>query len=108
MIRPLHPLVLASLLASLPLMSQQAVSGNLALKSAPETSATTTTATNPIEPLKPFSRLSIGGGIGINGINLQAGTNVNPYLNLRAVGDIFSYTVNNITTNDFDASGKLD
>lgn len=108
MIRPLHCVVLACLLASVPLMAQQGASGSLAVNPAPEPSATTTRATTPVEPLKPFSRLALDGGIGINGINLQAATNVNPYLNLRTVGNIFGYTVNDISTNGFNANGKLD
>ena len=42
------------------------------------------------------------------GINLQAATNVNRYSNLRISGNVFSYNVNNITTNGFTANGKLD
>ena len=56
--------------------------------------------------LKPFSRLAIGGGISLMGINLQAATNVNRYLNVRGTGNIFDYTVNNITVNSFSVNGK--
>jgi hypothetical protein len=58
--------------------------------------------------MRPFSRIAFGGGIGVMGINLQAATNLNRYMNVRASGNIFSYTVNNITSNGFDAGGKLD
>jgi hypothetical protein len=60
------------------------------------------------EPLKPFSHLALGGGVSIMGINLQAATNVNRYSNLRISGNVFSYNVNDITTNGFTANGKLD
>lgn len=56
--------------------------------------------------LKPFSRLAVGGGISVMGINLQAATNINRYLNVRGVGNIFDYTVNNITVNNFSVNGK--
>jgi len=56
--------------------------------------------------LKPFSRLAVGGGISLMGINLQAATNLNRYLNVRATGNIFDYTVNNITENSFSVNGK--
>lgn len=56
--------------------------------------------------LKPFSRLAIGGGISMMGINLQAATNVNRYLNVRGLGNVFDYTVNNITVSNFSVNGK--
>lgn len=61
-----------------------------------------------VVPMRPFSKLAFGGGVGINGINLQAATNLNRYMNIRATGNVFSYTVNDITSNGFTASGKLD
>lgn len=57
--------------------------------------------------LKPFSRLALGGGIAVVGINLQVATNVNRYLNLRGTGNVFSYTVNNIKVSDFSVNGKM-
>jgi hypothetical protein len=56
--------------------------------------------------IKPFSRLAVGGGISLMGINMQAATNVNQHLNVRGTGNYFNYTVNNITTNGFNVSGK--
>lgn len=46
-----------------------------------------------------FSRLALSGGIGVNGINLQAAVEANRYLNLRGVGNVFKYNVNNIKVN---------
>jgi hypothetical protein len=86
MIRPLHCVVFACLLAPIPMMSQPNGSASSGMNSGNASSAATTKIVKPVEPMKPFSRFALGGGIGINGINLQAATNVNPYLNLRAVG----------------------
>jgi len=48
------------------------------------------------EGSKAFTRLAVGGGIGLMGINMQAATNVNRYLNVRGVGNYFTYSVNNV------------
>jgi hypothetical protein len=56
---------------------------------------------------KPLSRFAIGGGVSLMGINLQAATNLNQHMNLRATGNLFSYTVNNITTNGFELNGQV-
>jgi hypothetical protein len=55
----------------------------------------------------PFSRLGLSGGIGAGGINLQAATNLNRYMNLRGVGNVFNYTVSNVNTNGMTLNGKL-
>ena len=55
----------------------------------------------------PFSRIGLSVGISAMGVNLQAATNVNRYINVRAVGNYFSYTVTNVTTNGLTANGKL-
>lgn len=60
------------------------------------------------EPLKPFSRFAVGGGIGIGGINMQAATNLERHSNLRVSGNVFSYNVSDITSNGFTANGSLD
>lgn len=63
--------------------------------------------------LKPFSGVALGGGISLMGVNLQAATNVDRHLNLRVTGNVFNYTVNNITTsnsdgtNGFNLNGKV-
>ncbi len=61
----------------------------------------------------PFSRLALSGGIGANGINMQAAVNANRYLNIRGVGNYFNYTVNNVNvsgsggSSGINVSGKL-
>jgi hypothetical protein len=55
----------------------------------------------------PFSRLGLSAGIGAGGINLQAATNLNRYINLRGVGNVFNYTVSNVNTNGLNLNGKL-
>jgi hypothetical protein len=55
----------------------------------------------------PFSRLGLSAGIGAGGINLQAATNMNRYMNLRGVGNVFNYTVSNVNTNGMTLNGKL-
>lgn len=57
--------------------------------------------------MKPFSRLAVGGGFGLMGVNLQAATNLNSHMNLRGVGNVFNYDINNINTNGMNISGKL-
>jgi hypothetical protein len=55
----------------------------------------------------PFSRLAFGAGISAMGINMQAAVNANRCMNLRAVGNFFNYTVNNISVSGLQMSGKL-
>jgi hypothetical protein len=57
--------------------------------------------------LRPFSTIAFGGGMSLMGVNMQASTNVNRFLNLRGTGNIFSYTDNNISTNGFNLAGKV-
>jgi hypothetical protein len=57
-------------------------------------------------PDAPFSRVAFSVGGSTMGINLQAATNVNRYLNLRGTSNIFNYTTNNITTNGFNFDAK--
>jgi hypothetical protein len=49
--------------------------------------------------LKPFSAFALGGGVSLMGVNMQAATNLNRYLNLRGTGNVFNYSVNNISVN---------
>jgi|HubBroStandDraft_1064217.scaffolds.fasta_scaffold47521_2 hypothetical protein len=79
---------------------------------APEgSSATTMPATT--STLRPFSRFAFSAGIGVGGINLQAAVNANRYINIRGIGNYFSYSVNNVKidgsdgSNGVDVSGKL-
>jgi len=57
--------------------------------------------------MKPFSRVAFGGGFSLMGVNLQTAVNVNRYLNLRGTGNIFNYSVSNISTNGFNVNGKV-
>lgn len=57
--------------------------------------------------LRPFSALAFGGGMSLMGVNLQAATNVNRYLNLRGTGNFFNYTANDISTNGFSLNGTV-
>lgn len=58
-------------------------------------------------PIRPFSRLAIGGGFSPLGVRLMAATNLNRYLDLRAVGNLFSYTMNGISVDSLNVNGKL-
>ncbi len=64
-------------------------------------------------PPAPFSRLATSVGISLMGINMQAATNVNSYLNLRATGNYFAYSINNVNiaggsgSSGIDVSGNL-
>jgi hypothetical protein len=55
----------------------------------------------------PLSHIALGGGISTMGINLQAATNLNRFINLRASGNYFNYNINNITTSGFTVNGKV-
>jgi hypothetical protein len=57
--------------------------------------------------LTPFSSIAFGGGMSLMGVNMQASTNLNRYLNLRGTGNYFNYTASNISTNGFDLTGKV-
>jgi hypothetical protein len=56
---------------------------------------------------RPFSRVAFGVGISPLGIQLQAATNVNRYMNLRGTGNIFRYSPSTISTNGFDVDAKM-
>lgn len=58
-------------------------------------------------PLQPFSRIAVGVGFSPLGVNLAATTNLNRYFNVRGTGNVFQYNVDNISTNGFDATAKL-
>jgi hypothetical protein len=58
-------------------------------------------------PIRPLSRLAFSGGVSSMGVNMQAATNLNRYLNARATGNLFNYTVNNVNVNGFNIVGKV-
>lgn len=56
----------------------------------------------------PFSRFAFSAGISPLGVNLQAATVLNRYLNARVSGNILKLSVNDISTSGFDVDAKLD
>lgn len=104
--RPLFCIAILCFL-SMPLVSQQNSSNSFA-SHGENSSAVTAPSKSTFDSSRPFSRLALGGGIGIMGINLQAATNINRYANLRVSGNIFNYNVDDISSNGFTATGKLD
>ncbi|MGH9604327.1 MAG: hypothetical protein ACRD3N_01385 [Terracidiphilus sp.] len=55
----------------------------------------------------PLSRVALGGGVSLFGVNLMAATNLNRYMNLRATGSEFKYADNGISTNGFNLDADL-
>jgi hypothetical protein len=102
--------MLVLLAASAGLSAQTAAPSESTSAAAPAPAYTTpashTTASVPVAPA-PFSRIAFGGGISAMGINLQAAVNANRYINLRGVGNVFNYTIDNIDTNGMTLNGKL-
>lgn len=108
MTRSMHLFAFACLLST-PVLAQQTVfSSSAAGPDENNPAATVETRPAVAAPVKPFSRLAFGGGISMMGINLQAATNVHRFANLRVSGNVFSYSVNDITSNGFTANGDLD
>ncbi len=101
-------LTLVLLTGSAALLAQSSsLQGEQAMLSTPATSVTSL-ATKPASPnVAPFSRLALGGGVSPLGINMQVAVNASRYINLRGVGNLFNYTVNNISTNGLNINGKL-
>lgn len=62
----------------------------------------------PSPAAPPFSRIAFGGGISTMGINFQTAIIANRYMNLRGVGNLFNYSINNISTNGMNVNAKLD
>jgi hypothetical protein len=62
---------------------------------------------NKANPPKPLSRIALGVGVSPLGINTMIATNLCKYLNLRATGNVFKYTINDISTSGFDVDAKL-
>lgn len=56
---------------------------------------------------RPFSHVAFGGGSSTLGINLNAATNVNRYMNLRGTGNVFNYSMSNVNISDFAVGLKL-
>jgi hypothetical protein len=104
-------LTLSMLAAPLVLLAE---SSSYSTSNAIEESASSGSFVKPASPIKapatyikPLSRVAFGVGFSPLGINVQAATNLNRYLNLRASGNAFNYNVNNISTNGFNVDAKL-
>ena len=65
------------------------------------------TATGGSGSISPFSRLAFGGGISPMGINLQAAVNATRKVNIRGVGNVFNYSLKNISANGINMNGTL-
>ena len=110
-----NALQLALILCASPAMLIAQTTSTTASLSAPANPSNTDTSSTAIAPsnhaktytLRPFSRVALGAGMSAMGINLQAATDINRHLNARATGNYFNYSVNNISTNGFSASAKL-
>lgn len=103
-------LSLALLMAPVALVAQFQNSSSLVAElSAPEGLGGQVPASVRYAPLavKPFSRFALGGGISTMGVNLQAATNLNSYMNVRVIGNVFQYNANNISTNGFSIGAKM-
>ncbi len=59
------------------------------------------------KPMKPFSQIGLEAGISSMGVNLQAATNIDRHLNLRVLGNVFDYAINNIPENGFNVDADL-
>ena len=58
------------------------------------------------QPLPPFSRIGISGGISTLGGQAQVATNINNMLNLRGIGNYFSHSTN-FTVNGFNTTASI-
>lgn len=101
-------LTLALFAASPGLGAQTAPTSTSATQPAPYTApaASHSTAAAPSAPA-PFSRIAFGGGISAMGVHLEAAVNANRYMNIRGVGNIFKYSLDNLDTNGMTLNGKL-
>jgi hypothetical protein len=67
--------------------------------------AAPSTANASVSP-RPFSRVALGGGVSLLGIQLHAATNLGSHFNLRGTGNVFNYSTN-FTSNGISATAKL-
>ncbi len=64
-------------------------------------------STGGLDSLAPFSRLAFSGGISPMGINMQTAVNATRNINIRGVGNVFGYSLNNLNTNGMNVNGRL-
>jgi hypothetical protein len=69
------------------------------------TAASPHTWTPPNYSPSPFSRIAVGGGVSSMGVNMQVAVIANRYMNVRGVGNYFTYSLNNINVNGLNVSG---
>lgn len=106
-------LCVAALSAGSALLAQQPYSSSMALVDNTDGGSAASgvrpgvLAPNTASAPRPFSRFALGGGISPMGVTMNATTNLNRYMNLRTVGNVFNYSVNNFTTNGFTVGAKL-
>ncbi len=99
-------LSLLCLAATMTLAAQSSNSGTQASPSVSDTKSVKAAKKGEVH-LKPFSEIGLSGGVSFMGVNLQAATNLNRYMNVRGIGNVFSYTINNFTTNGFSLNGTF-
>lgn len=104
-------LLAAPLLAAAQTTSAPAELQNPGLSPTPRKHVATQSVQSKIEKsqaeIKPFSRIGFSGGVSTAGINMQAAVNVNRYLNLRGVGNYFSYNMDNQKIDSYTLTGTL-
>jgi hypothetical protein len=71
------------------------------------TSASPHTWVQPNYASSPFSHVAFSGGISSMGVNMQAAVNVNRYINLRAIGNFYNYSLNNVSVGGLLANGTV-
>ena len=54
-----------------------------------------------------FRVLRLAGALSPLGIDFQAAVNVNRFMNVRGVGNVFNYSLNNISVSGFNVNGKV-
>jgi hypothetical protein len=102
----------AVLVATAAALSAQSSSSSLNLVDASATASGGAVRPATLAPKKvafggPFSHFAISGGVSFMGASVSTATNLNRYMNLRASGNLFNYTVDNISTNGFNVNAKL-
>jgi hypothetical protein len=107
--------LLASLAAPCALLAQSTSIPYPIQESAPSGSHSVAQKTESTHKIKreavapqPLSRIALGAGVSPLGVNMMVATNLCKYLNVRGTGNLFKYTINDISTNGFDVDAKLD
>jgi hypothetical protein len=64
-------------------------------------------ATQKASPTGPFTHWALGAGVSPLGVNMLVATNLTHHFDLRATGNVFQYTINDIETNGFKIDADL-